>query len=131
MTAIFTEKYKQSLANWMEDVLMTDTCDILRDIGTQRPSGGRDENWQPVNIKPIPCALIDEKRLPVEMDIAAQEQGQTRFRAYLPRGTDVRGTDRLHIPSGAVGITYHIVEPLDPSTLEISRRVVVRRSPIL
>jgi hypothetical protein len=131
MTAIFTESYKQRLADWTQDAFYTDTCDILREVDVQRASGGRDVTWPAVNSQPIPCALIEEKRLPVEMDIAAQEQGQTRFRVYMPRGTDVRGTDRLHIPSGSTGITYHIVEPLDPSTLEISRRVIVRRSPVV
>jgi hypothetical protein len=109
------------LGDLVEEVALTDTCDIQRKNETLTPMGEATKNW-PV-VATSACALIDAGT-PQEQAVAVQQVGSLTQIMLLPRLTDVRGNDRLV----KAGLTYHVIDLYEPKSFEVVRRVLVRRS---
>ncbi len=125
---IFDEPALQRLGSMVEEQFMTDDCTILREQKVQRPSGGMDTTYIPQT--PLSkCALLDAgtpARNPQMTFVAGQPGGVIVKLLLLPRRTTVLDTDRFTVK----GITYEAIGPFDPTTFEVTRRVLVRRSSI-
>jgi len=111
------------MGDWWSAVLLTDTCNILRETRTPKPSGsGGASITFPAAHSGVPCAVIDAGT-PTEQTLASQTVGSAPKLVLLPRGTDVLDTDRIQV--GA--ITYHIIDAKGPDTIEVLRQVLVSR----
>jgi len=111
------------IANWFTLKMLTDTCDILRLNRVQVPSGGYTETYPKHNTDPVPC-LVTSAGVPQELLTAGQEVGFVPKIIVLPAGTDVLGSDRIKVGV----LTYHVIDLFEPSTDEVVRRVLARRS---
>lgn len=121
--AILSESTLARIATWVERNVLAEQAEILRETRTPNPTGGGATlTWTVVAT--LDCAVVDAGYMPTERVIAAQQAGRINKIIFLPREADVHGNDRIRVSS----ITYHIVELYDPTTFEVMRRVLVRRS---
>jgi hypothetical protein len=122
---ILSDQKMAQFSDWIERNVMKDDCTILDETtGAQTPSGGRSVTWA-ARAQTVKCALLDAGN-PTEQVVAAQQVGSAPQLVLFPRGTPFSGNERLQIK----GITYHVVDPLGPTTYEVTRRVLVRRASI-
>jgi hypothetical protein len=127
--ALFTDTDLQGFSDLAQDLALKDTCDILRETdGADDGSGGNTPTW-PAALTAIPCLVVDGGRKPQEQILAMKLVGKVMKTIMLPRQTDVKNTDRISVTSGNSLNTaiYHVVEPEDPTTYEVLRRVTVWR----
>jgi hypothetical protein len=123
---ILSDQKMAQFSDWIERNVLKDDCTILDPItGAQTPSGGRQVSYT-ARAQTVKCALLDDQGSPNEQMVAAQQVGSVTQFALFPRGTVFNGNERLQIK----GITYHVVDPLGPTTYEVTRRVLVRRASI-
>ena len=115
------------LASWMQEDVLTDTCDILRETRVRVPSGGYTITYPKHNIDPVPCAVLNTG-VPAEMLTAGQEVGFVPKIILLPKGTDILGSDRIKV-NGT--ITYHVIDLYAPETYEVVRKVLARRGSLV
>lgn len=105
-------------------MLVERTFDKLATV--RRPSevsddmGGRAVTW-PAVLTDVPCRLDPSTLSPREDLVGGQLASRMTWTVTLPRGTDVRATDRLEIE----GRTFEVVAPRGPRSHEIARVVVV------
>lgn len=127
--AIFTDDDLQGFSDLAQDLALKDTCDILRETdGADDGSGGNTPSYSAA-LTAIPCLVVDGGRKPQEQLLAQRFIGKVMKTIMLPRQTDVRSTDRISVTSGNAFNTaiYHVVEPEDPTTYEVLRRVTTWR----
>ena len=118
---ILTDSDLQDLSDMATDLALTDTASILRESDVDDGQGGSTRTW--ITAFTSPCVVVDILFKPIEPLIAEQVEGEVRKMILFPRQTDVHGPDRVVVK----GTTYRVVEPLDPTTYEVLRRVVVVR----
>ncbi len=126
--AIFDAPALQRLADMLEREFLTEDCTILRQNKVQRTSGGMDTTYIPLT-PTVKSAVLDAgtpARNPQQVFVADKPGGVIVKLILLPRGTDVQGTDRLTV----AGTTYEVIDLFEPTTYEVVRRVLVRRSSI-
>jgi hypothetical protein len=111
------------LAGWIVKKVLKDTCEILRKTQVQVASGGFNTTY-PVVYSDIPCAVMGGGS-PQESFISGQEVGFIPKMILLPKGQDVLGTDRIRVNGTVV---YHVIDPIDPTSYEVVRRVQTRRA---
>jgi hypothetical protein len=122
---ILSDQKMAQFSNWIERNVLKDDGTILRvSTGAQTPSGGRTGAYTPLP-GTVKCAILNAGS-PGEQAVAAQQVGSVTQLALLPKGTDIRGNDRLQVK----GITYHVIEPYGPTTYDVAQRVLVRRASI-
>jgi hypothetical protein len=110
------------LADWVIKQVLIETCDILRETRVPRPSGGFDITYPP-KYSAVPCAVMNAGS-PQEQLVSGQEVGFIPKIILLPKGTDVLGSDRIKVGT----ITYHVIDLFEPTSYEVCRRVLVRRT---
>ncbi len=110
------------LADWVTKQVLKETCDILRETRVQKPSGGYDITYPPVQ-RGVPCAVMNGGS-PQEQLLSGQEVGFIPKIILLPKGQDVLGSDRIKVGT----ITYHVIDLFDPTSYEVVRRVLARRT---
>lgn len=108
----------QVLSDMATTLALVETASILRETDIDDGQGGMTRSW--VTQFTSPCAVVDIPFKPAEPVIAEQVVGEVKKMLLFPRRTDVRGNDRVTVGS----ITYRVIEPLDPTTYEVLRRVV-------
>lgn len=120
--ALISDTDLASFGDLAEELLLKDTCEILR-VGTAStdPGGGGTSQEQVVDTSP--CALLDTGLSPGEQLSADQLEAPVTNLVMLPRLRDVRKSDTLRI----AGIRYHVVAVKDPTSYEVLRRVEVYR----
>jgi hypothetical protein len=78
---------------------MSDTCEVLRRVLAGRgPSGGLDVDYQ-VHAT-VPCRVAPGWQPPQERSYGGGIASLVAPFVYLPLGTDVQATDRIHVTSG-------------------------------
>lgn len=103
----------------VEELTLTDTCDVLRKGPKVRnPEGGFTDSWQAVHT--YPCSLTPSGLTPSEREIAARLGAPVTWNVRVPVSSDVRPTDRLAV----LGHTLNVVAVLGPRTLEITRKIL-------
>lgn len=120
--AILSHQALDRLSTWVVRNILTDDCTILRETSTPLPSGGRHVIFV-AQAETQPCALLDVGT-PEEQLVAMQTVGSITKMVLFQRGANVLSTDRLRIND----IEYHVIDLFDPSTYEVTRRVLVRRA---
>jgi hypothetical protein len=121
---LLTDAAMERLSSWIEREVLQDDCTILRNHPTQTASGHMTDDWQAQDT--AKCAVLagSSGGAPSELVVADQVAGRITKLILLPRGTDVLGNDKVQ-----VGTTvYHVIDVYEPSTFEVSRRVLVQRS---
>lgn len=121
-TTLFPDSMLARLSAWIESHELTESGTLLRNQRVQTPSGGWRDTWQEV-ASSVPCAVLDTGA-PSEQIVAQQTVGSITKTITFPRGTDVRGADRFRVGT----ITYLVVDVFEPSTFEVVRRVLARRT---
>jgi hypothetical protein len=111
------------LASWATKQVLKETCDILRETRVPTASGGFTITYPKHNSDPIPCAVTNAGS-PQEQLLSGQEVGFIPKIILLPKGTDVLGSDRIKVGT----ITYHVIDLFEPTSYEVCRRVLVRRT---
>src|SRR6266567_8895743 len=118
--AFLTPTEVQGFADFTTGYFLTDTCDILRSGTTWDTQGGNSSGYS-VHQSGVPCCVISQSGSMLFSE--NQEVGKAQFTILLPKGTDVKTDDRIH-----VGTTYYeVIDPLDPSTYEAVRKVIAQR----
>lgn len=120
--ALLTESALSRLGSWIERQVLTDTAIIWRNAPTRSGSGGQVDHWTQHEAN-VPAAVLSGSN-PTETVIAGQAVGLMTKTILLPRGTDVLGDDKVQVGS----VVYHVIDLYEPSTYEVSRRVLVMRS---
>jgi hypothetical protein len=120
MGAILSDAQLQRMSDLIFSLAGKDTATIRREIFTDDGQGGRTSTWQDVDSQPCILTAQPANR---EVMLAGQAIGRVYKSCLLPRHTDVRDEDVLVI----AGITYKVLDILDPTTYEAARRVVVER----
>jgi hypothetical protein len=111
----------QSFADFATGYFMTDTCDILRrGTTTWNAQGGNSSDYAVIQ-SASPCCVISQSG--TELFSENQEVGKAMFLIVLPKGTDIKTKDRIHVGT----IYYEVIDALDPSTFEIVRKVTAQR----
>ncbi len=118
--AIFTDADLAGYGQVIQDLVMSDTCDVLRATSTQDTQGGKTGVTWPI-LSTVPCVLVNVQRAPKELVDDTQLVSAVIKIAMLPRHTDVKTQDRLRI----AGVVHRVIAPLDPVTYEVVRRVYV------
>lgn len=112
------------LADWVIKQVLIETCDILRETRVQKPSGGFTITYPPVHTA-VPCAVMNGGNPnPQEQLLSGQEVGFIPKIILLPKGTDILGSDRIKVGT----ITYHVIDLFEPTSYEVCRRVLARRT---
>jgi len=119
---IISDSAINRLADWVTKQVLKETCDILRPTRVQKPSGGYDITYPPVHTA-VPCAVMNGGS-PQEQLLSGQEVGFIPKIILLPKGQDVLGSDRIKVGT----ITYHVIDLFDPTSYEVVRRVLARRT---
>jgi hypothetical protein len=117
MGAILSDAQLQRMSDLIFSLAGKDTATIRREIFTDDGQGGRTSTWQDVDSQPCILTAQPANR---EVMLAGQAIGRVYKSCLLPRHTD---EDVLVI----AGITYKVLDILDPTTYEAARRVVVER----
>jgi hypothetical protein len=107
-----------NLASLVEDIALTDACDIQRAPRVNDSQGGSSGSY--VTVESTMCAIVDDKQ-PIEQQVAQQTIGKPIKKALLPKGTDIRKNDLLMTN----GLTYRVVGLFEPMSYEVVRRVSV------
>lgn len=110
------------LADWVIKQVLIETCDILRETRVQTASGGFTITYPPVQ-RGVPCAVMNAGS-PQEQLVSGQEVGFIPKIILLPKGQDVLGSDRIKVGT----ITYHVIDLFEPTSYEVVRRVLARRT---
>jgi hypothetical protein len=110
----------QAFADFATGYFMRDTCDILRKGTTWNAQGGNSADYTAIQ-SGVPCCAISQGGS--EMFSENQEVGKAMFLIVLPKGTDVKTKDRIHIGT----LYYDVINALDPSTFEVVRKVTAQR----
>jgi hypothetical protein len=103
----------QTLSDWLSEAILTDSCAIQRE----------QNNGTYGTVNTVACLLGDPTTY--EANIADEVTGAVLKRVLFPRLTVIYSPDRFVIN----GITYRVQAVLEPSTLEVLRRVLVVRFP--
>lgn len=114
---ILTDSDLQDLSDMATELALTDTGSILRETLVDDGQGGSSRTWPVVFTSP--CAVVDILFKPLEPLVAEQVAGEEKKMLLFPRQTAIRGNDRVTVK----GTTYRVIEPLDPTTYEVLRRV--------
>lgn len=114
---ILTDTDLQDLSDMATELALTDTGYILRETLVDDGQGGSSRTW-PVVFTSW-CAVVDILFKPLEPLVAEQVAGEEKKMLLFPRQTAIRGNDRVTVK----GTTYRVIEPLDPTTYEVLRRV--------
>lgn len=118
---LLTDAAMARLSDWIEDNVLSEDAIILRNHPTQSATGRMVDDWQ--TQEATKCAVL-ASGTPAELVVADQVVGRITKMILLPRGTDVAGNDRVQVGS----VVYHVVDVYDPSSYEVSRRVLVQRT---
>jgi hypothetical protein len=121
--AIFSDVDLDDFADLAEELALKDSCEILRDDSTDSDGSGGYQNITWPVVATVACLISDAGRQPTEPIIAAKLDGKTFQTIMLPRGTDVRESDRLRI-NGTT--TYHIID-VSTETYEVLKSIFVWR----
>lgn len=120
--ALISEEDLATFGELADELLLKDSCEILRSTGTTTdPGGGSTSSEQVVDTSP--CALLDTGLSPGEQLSAEQLESRVIKLVMLPRLRDVRKSDTLRIN----GLRYHVIAVSDPTSYEVLRRVSVYR----
>jgi hypothetical protein len=121
LMAIITEEALARIGAWIEKNILKDDCSILGESRTRRPGGGFTSTWP--SVAETKCAVLSSGD-PAEQAVAAQTAGNITKLILLPRGTNILGNNKIQ-----VGETiYHVIDVFEPSSYEVCRRVLVRRT---
>ncbi len=116
---IFDDAAIKQFANFGENFLLKDDCDILRDTeGTLDAMGGSTHTW-PV-VATVKSDVADWKPPSEEYVIAHQVVGKVLKKVKLPLGTVVLKSDHLAIK----GITYKVIEAIPISSYSVFTEVI-------
>jgi hypothetical protein len=121
--AIVSDADLDDFAALAVDLACKDSCEILRDDSSDSDGAGGYQNITWPVVATVACLISDAGRQPTEPIIAAKLDGKTFQTIMLPRGTDVRESDRLRI-NGTT--TYHIID-VSTETYEVLKPVFVWR----
>ncbi|MBA2678279.1 MAG: head-tail adaptor protein [Ktedonobacteraceae bacterium] len=119
---IFTDGDLADFATLAGDLVLKDSCEVLRATKVSDGQGGTTTVWQ--TVMTVLGAVVDAGSSAGSVqEIVRGQQVTARLRKtiLLPRGTAVKGDDRIR----ALGVTYEIVDLQDPSSYEVLRRVSV------
>lgn len=143
MTALLTDSDLEGYSNTLTGVLLTDTCAVMRNpdmsSGTRTPDGqggytGASSSsltgWNTASTNA--CAVLEPSATSgSEPFLQSQLQSKSQKVLLLPRGTDIRDSDRARVTSTVNGVQlvtiYEVVEVPDPRTYEIFRRAYILR----
>ena len=114
----------QDLSDMATELALVDTAHVLRWSQVDDGQGGETLTW--VEAFTSPCAVVDILFKPLEPMVAEQVAGEEKKMLLFPRLTSVRGNDRVVVN----GTTYRVIEPLDPTTYEVLRRVPCVRTTV-
>ena len=116
---IFDDTAMQQFANFGENFLLKDDCDILRDTeGSLDSMGGSTHTW-PVAAT-CKSDVADWRPPSEEYMIAHQVVGKVLKKVKLPLGTVVLKSDHLAIK----GITYRVVEAIPISSYSVFTEII-------
>lgn len=124
--AVLTDTSLIRLGGWIERNVLKDECTIMRNTPTKSASGGLVDHWSAVHDGLSEQCTILDTGTPAQQMVAAQAVGYISKTAIFARGKDVRGDDRLVVGP----VTYDIIDIFEPSSFEIMKRALVRRSSI-
>lgn len=124
--AVLTDTSLERLGGWIERNVLKDECTIMRNMPTRSSSGGEIPHWAAVHDGLSEKCTILDTGTPAQAAVAAQEVGYITKTAIFARGKDVRGNDRIVVGP----VTYTIIDIFEPSSFEIMKRALVRRSSI-
>jgi hypothetical protein len=126
MGLILSDADLTRLSGWVTSRLLKDECDILRPTRVQKPSGGWTET--DVVVETTRCAVLDEGGVNAAGSLIADQIGSAAVtkRMLLPRGTDIQEDDSVRV----AGMTYSVIGSLDPTSFEVCRRVLIRRTTV-
>jgi len=118
--AILDDVDMQDLADLGADLLLKDTCNILRNDPIIDALGGSTDNW--VTIATVLCALIDiGQRAPQQLVNAQQDTGIGYKQLYTPKGTDIRVDDQ--VVTGE--ISYNVLAPYGETSYQVFTSAVI------
>jgi hypothetical protein len=118
--AILDDVDMQDFADLGSDLLLKDTCNILRNDPIIDALGGSIDNW--VTIASVLCALIDlGQKVPQQLVNAQQDTGIGYKQLYTPKGTDIRVDDQ--IVTGE--ISYNVLAPYGETSYQVFTSAVI------
>lgn len=121
MPNVLSEGDLAQLGGIVQDLVMRDTCDILRMSQTQDIQGGAVETYSPIAGGPFACGIINARP---KFERVYEEQLETRVykQAVLPRGMMILGDDRIRVYSTQNGVpatlTYRVVGLYSPQSFD-------------
>jgi len=118
--AILNDADLQELADLGADLLLKDTCNILRNDPIIDALGGSTDNW--VTIAAVPCAMIDLGQKAPQQLVNAQQDTSIGYKAFhAPKGTDIRVDDQIITGE----ISYNVLAPYGETSYQVFTSAVI------